>query len=57
MSIVSSSRVLSAASRGGLIRSVRPVSRVQVMAMAKQVISTDKAPAALGPYSQARNRF
>lgn len=34
---------------------IRPVQRkaVRAMASAKQVIATDKAPAALGPYSQA----
>uniref|UniRef100_A0A7R9YUQ5 Uncharacterized protein n=1 Tax=Chlamydomonas euryale TaxID=1486919 RepID=A0A7R9YUQ5_9CHLO len=34
------------------LRSSRP-SSVQVRSMSKQVIATDKAPAALGPYSQA----
>lgn len=41
--------------------SIRPVRctaqrvrRVQMSAVAKQVVSTDQAPAALGPYSQVR---
>ena len=48
------SRSFGITARSGLLRSLPPRTQIRVCAMAtvKQVISTDKSPAALGPYSQ-----